>query len=67
MVVKLLVNSCGIRGIGRVLGISPTTVLKRIINAAQSLPKPATMALGKTPDGACVVNAQKCISKKNPA
>jgi insertion element IS1 protein InsB len=48
MVVKLLVNSCGIRGIGRVLGISPTTVLKRIINAAQSLPKPATMALGKT-------------------
>lgn len=47
MVVKLLVNSCGIRGIGRVLGISPTTVLKRIINAAQSLPKHAPIAMGK--------------------
>ncbi len=48
MIVKLLVNSCGIRSIARVLDISPTTVLKRIVSAAQSLPKPEPIAFAKS-------------------
>lgn len=37
MVVKLLINGCGIRGIARVLEISPVTVINKIKQTAKSL------------------------------
>lgn len=40
MIVKLLKESCGIRSIGRVLEISPVTVIKRIKHVAQGISKP---------------------------
>jgi insertion element IS1 protein InsB len=42
----LLKEGCGIRSIARVLDISPTTVLKRIINIAASVKQPV-IAMGK--------------------
>lgn len=40
-IVKLTLESCGIRGTGRVLGISPKTVLCRIVKIAKSLCSPS--------------------------
>lgn len=39
-IVELIKASCGIRDIARKLGISPTTVLKRILGIAQSIHRP---------------------------
>lgn len=41
MIIKLLCNSVGVRGIGRVLKISATTVLRRIRQNADKIVRPA--------------------------
>lgn len=40
-IATLLCEGCGIRGIARILSISPVTVLKKIIEKAKSITKPA--------------------------
>ena len=40
-IVKLLANSCGIRDISRILSISKTTVLKRILRISKELKQPS--------------------------
>lgn len=45
-IVALTKEGCGIRSIARILNISPTTVIKRILNISKSITKPAIL-LGK--------------------
>ena len=45
--VVLLRESCGIRGMGRILDISPNTVIRRILKIAGSLKRPYPILKGK--------------------
>lgn len=47
-ITTLLKESCGIRSIGRILGISPNTVIRRILNIAGNLHRPYPILKGKT-------------------
>jgi insertion element IS1 protein InsB len=44
---KMTIRSCGVRAIGFILGISPTTVIRKTLRIAESITKPA-VPLGKT-------------------
>ena len=46
-IVILIKEGCGIRSLSRILNISPTTVLKRILSISKSIQKPP-ITLGKT-------------------
>lgn len=46
-IVVLLKESCSIRGIGRILGISPNTVIRRILKIARYLKRPYPILKGK--------------------
>jgi len=46
--VVLIKESCGIRSVGRILGISPNTVVRRILKIARSLNRPYPILRGKT-------------------
>ena len=46
-IIKLIKEGVGIRGIARLLAISTTTVLKRIVSISKALPKPR-ISFGKT-------------------
>lgn len=46
-VITLVKESCGIRGIGRILSISPNTVVRRILKIARTLKRPYPILKGK--------------------
>ncbi len=47
-IITLVKEGCGIRSIGRILNISPTTVISRIKRIANSIQKPAPILLGRS-------------------
>lgn len=46
-IVKLTKESCGIRSIGRILTISPTTVISRILKIAAQVHRPSPISFGQ--------------------
>ena len=46
-IISLVKESCGIRSIGRILSISPSTVVRRILKIARSLKRPYPVLKGK--------------------
>ncbi|MNU55780.1 IS1 transposase [compost metagenome] len=47
-IILLLKESCGIRGIGRILEISPNTVIRRILKIARTAKRSAPISLGQS-------------------